>query len=142
MNNRVNLYELSYQTIRDFLSDVRGAINIITFIIILINNFVHSYITLNDLNDLLNKFSISIKDIKFTNKTNIINKKLKKLEKNSNIFSKYILSDNIIKEEKIQANQGKKETEEKEPIDNKSINSEKNEANEDQINANPDKKEN
>ena len=94
------------------------------------------------MNDLLNKFSISIKDIKFTNKTNIINKKLKKLEKNSNIFSKYILSDNIIKEEKIQANQGKKETEEKEPIDNKSINSEKNEANEDQINANPDKKEN
>ena len=98
----------------------------------LINDFVHSYTTLSDLNDLLKNFSISIEDIKFTNKTNIINKKLKKLEKkNRNILSKHILSDNIIKEDKIQTNIGKKETEEKKPIDNKSINSEKNEANED-----------
>ena len=145
LNNKVNFYERSYQTIQDCLSNIGGTINIITFIMALINDFVHSYTTLSDLNDLLNKFSISIEDIKFTNKTNKINKKLKKLEKikkNSNILSKQISSDNIIKEEKIQANQGKKETEEKEPIDNKSINSEKTEVNEDQINANPDTKEN
>ena len=132
LNIRVNFYERSYQTFQDCLSNIGGTIKIITFLMTLINDFVHSYTTLSDLNDLLKNFSISIEDIKFTNKTNIINKKLKKLEKkNRNILSKHILSDNIIKEDKIQTNIGKKETEEKKPIDNKSINSEKNEANED-----------
>ena len=83
-----------------------------------INNFINSYIILNDFNHLLNLFTITTDDIRIANKKNILNKKLKQVEnikKNSCGFSKPKSTENIIKEE------------DKDTITEQSLNTEKSE---------------
>ena len=80
MNNRINFYERTYQKVQDVLSSIGGISNIISFILKLINSYINSYDILFDLIYLLNFFSISIGDIKSTDKRNIINKKLQQIE--------------------------------------------------------------
>ena len=118
LNNRINYYERAYLTIQDVLSKIGGTLNIIIFIMKLINNFINSYIILNDFNHLLNLFTITTDDIRIANKKNILNKKLKQVEnikKNSCAFSKPKSTENIIKEE------------DKDTITEQSLNTEKSE---------------
>jgi len=90
LNNRINFYERTYQKVQDVLSSIWGISNIISFVLKFINDYINSYCILFELINLLNLLSISIKDIEFTNRRNIINKKLKQIEnikKNSTILT-------------------------------------------------------
>ena len=80
LNNRIQFYERSYENIEDTLSALGGIYNIIINIMTVINNLINSSMILFDFNVLLNLFSISIDDIKKSNKENIVNKKIKEVE--------------------------------------------------------------
>ena len=70
LNNRIEYYERSYENIEDTLSALGGIYNIIIYIMTFINNLINSTRILLDFNFLLNLFSISIDDIKKSNKEN------------------------------------------------------------------------
>ena len=57
LNNRINYFERSYITIIDVFSALGGILNIVIFVMTVINNFINSFIVLNDFNCLLNLFS-------------------------------------------------------------------------------------
>ena len=80
LNNRLNFYERSYQTIWEALSSLGGIYNIIIYIMTLINDLISSSMILFDFNFLLNLFDINIDDIKKSNQKNIIDKKIKEVE--------------------------------------------------------------
>ena len=134
LNNRQKFYERTYQNIQTVLSTVGGSLNIVIFIMTLINDFICSYIILRDFNFLMNLFAISTNDIESTNKRNILNKKLKEVEqfkKNSCAFSRAISNENIIiteeketKDEKEEVGE-KDEKEDKDTITNQTLNTEK-----------------
>ena len=127
LNNRIQYYERCYQTIQDILSSIGGIINIVIFIMTIINNFLNTHIILKDLHCLLTLFNITIDNIDCVNKRNIINKKLKQIEKikkNSCSSSKHISTENRIDKEKDE------EDKDKDTITEETINSEKNEKNE------------
>ena len=101
LNNRINYYERTYITIIDVFSALGGIINIVIFIMTLINNFVNSYIVLKDFNCLLNLFGINTNDINIVERKNILNKKLKQVEtikKNSYAKTRQSTKENEIKE--------------------------------------------
>ena len=80
LNNRINFYERSYQTIQDALSALGGIYNIIIYIMTLINDLISSSMILFDFNFLFNVFNINIDDIKKANQKNIVDKKIKEVE--------------------------------------------------------------
>ena len=80
LNNRINYYERAYTTIIDVFSALGGILNIVLFIMTLINNFFNYFIVLRDFNCLLNLFTITIDDINIAERKNIINKKLKQID--------------------------------------------------------------
>ena len=130
LNNRIQFYERSYENIEDTLSALGGIYNIIINIMTVINNLINSSMILFDFNVLLNLFSISIDDIKKSNKENIVNKKIKEVE---------TLKKNILKSKKTNTRESiakelesyhKQNTEEKEIIKIIPINTEKGDKNE------------
>ena len=130
LNNRIEFYERSYENIEDTLSALGGIYNIIIYIMTFINNLINSTRILLDFNFLLNLFSISIDDIKKSNKENIIDKKIKEVE---------TLKKDIIKSKKTKTRESivkeldsynKQNTEEKEIIKIIPINTEKDKKNE------------
>ena len=126
LNNRINYYERTYLTIQDILSKIGGSLNIIIFIMTLINNFINPYFVLKDFNCLLNLFTITTNDITRTNRKNILNKKLKQVEnikKNNCAITRPKLTEDKIKEE---LKEDLKE-EDKDTITDKTLNTEKSE---------------
>ena len=81
LNNRIRFYERTYQTVQEVLSIIGGISNFITIVFTIINDFINSYFILIDFNYLLGLFSITIDDIDLANRKNIINIKLKKINK-------------------------------------------------------------
>ena len=134
LNNRINFYERTYQKVQDILSSIGGISNIISFILKLINSYINSYDILFDLIYLLNFFSISIGDIKSTDKRNIINKKLQQIEnikRHSKLFSKPNKLENIPKDiEEMKNYENTEKNELKETIPNQTLNTEKSEGKE------------
>ena len=131
LSNRMRFYERTYQTIQDILSLIGGISTALNTIMIIINNFFNKYKTLSDFNYLLNVFDINTNDIKCIIKKNIINKKIKQVEKikrSSRFFAKQSeiqnMLKNIEKENKIEKQKGEKET-----ISNRTLITEKSEDN-------------
>ena len=62
MNNKKNLFERQYSNILDVLSDIDGISQSILSIATFINSFINSYITIKDIELLLNFFNISINE--------------------------------------------------------------------------------
>ena len=127
LNNRLNFYERSYQTIWEALSSLGGIYNIIIYIMTLINDLISSSMILFDFNFLLNLFDINIDDIKKSNQKNIIDKKIKEVE---------TIKKNIIKSKKTNTRESivnelesynRKNTEEKEIIKVIPVNNDKSE---------------
>ena len=115
LNNRLNYYERAYSTLQDVLSSIGGVLNIIIFIMTLINDFFNSYIVLHDFNFLLYLFSITRKDIEHTNRRNIVNKKLRQLEtinKNNCPLTKESSSEELKKVKEKEENEKIKEKQE------------------------------
>ena len=131
LSNRMRFYERTYQTIQDILSLIGGISTALNTIMIIINNFFNKYKTLSDFNYLLNVFDINTNDIKCIIKKNIINKKIKDVERikrRSRLFAKQSeiqnMLKNIEKENKIEEQKG-----EKEKSSNQTLNTEKSEDN-------------
>lgn len=125
LNNRINYYERSYMTIQDTLSKIGGTLNIVLFIMTFINNYVNCYAILVDFNYLLNLFAITPNDIKIVNRKNILDKKLKqveKIKKNSLPFARMKSTEKTIEEEQKESD--------KETVSEQSLNTEKIENNE------------
>lgn len=125
LNNRINYYERSYLTIQDTLSKIGAILNIVLFIMTLINNYVNCFAILVDFNYLLNLFAITPDDIKIVNRKNILDKKLKqveKIKKNSLPFARMKSKEKIIAEEQKESD--------KETVTEQSLNTEKRENNE------------
>ena len=130
LNNRLNFYERSYQTIEEALSSLGGIYNIIIYIMTLINDLISSSMILFNFNFLLNLFDINIDDIKKSNQKNIIDKKIKEVEdikKNIYKSKKTNTRESIVNELE---NYNRKNTEEKEIIKVIPISNEKNDNNE------------
>ena len=124
LNNRIKYYERSYKTIPDALSTVGGTLNIVIFIMTLINDSFNSFMVLQNFNWLLNLFSITAEDIELANKKNILSKKLRQVEtikKLSCLFTSKETKENIMKEEE------KEREEDKEAMPEQTLNSERNE---------------
>ena len=122
LNNRINYYERTYITIIDIFSALGGILNIVIFIMTLINNFINSYIVLKDFNCLLNLFAINTDDIKISEKKNIINRKLNQVDsinRNSCALTRQSKTENAIKE--------KIKEEDKDTITDHTLNTEKSE---------------
>lgn len=110
LNNRIKYYERSYKTIPDALSTVGGTLNIVIFIMTLINDSFNSFMVLQNFNWLLNLFSITAEDIELANKKNILTKKLRQVEtikKLSCPFTSKETKENIMKEEEKEREEDK-----------------------------------
>jgi len=113
LNNRIKYYERSYKTIPDALSTVGGTLNIVIFIMTLINDSFNSFMVLQNFNWLLNLFSITAEDIELANKKNILSKKLRQVEtikKLSCPFTSKETKENIMKEEEKEREEDKETT--------------------------------